>query len=136
MGLDWLLKAGSFLGGLAVESVHHAGFAKNSVDRRGTDSHHISVQHHERQSPVAFQRISAVEVEDRFLLRIFEPEISGDRTVVFVDFAITFFPVKELAAADAQPGHDLLGRDLGPLVPAIDVIHDLVTRVVGNPASG
>ena len=135
MGLDWLLKAGSFLGGLAVESVHHAGFAKNPVNGRGTDGHDIGVQHHERQSTIAFHGISAVEVQDRFLLPIFEPEISRDRTVVFVDFAVTFLPVKELATADTQPGHDLLGGGLGPLVPVIDVIHDLVTRVVGSPAS-
>ena len=76
-----------------------------------------------------------VEVQDRFLLPIFEPEISRDRTVVFVDFAVTFLPVKELATTDAQPGDDLLGGNLGPLVPAIDVIHDLVACVVGNPAS-
>jgi hypothetical protein len=135
MRLHRLMKTGSFLRGLAVESVHHAGLAKNAVNRRGADSHDASIQHHERQPPVAFQGMATVEVQDSFLLPIFEPEISRDRTVVLVDFAVAFFPVKELATADTQPSHDLLGGDLGPLSPVIDVIHDLVTRVMGNPTS-
>jgi hypothetical protein len=135
MRLEGLLKAGSFLRGLTVESIHHAGFAKNAVNRRGTDSHDASIQHHERQPPVAFQGMAAVEVQDRFLLPIFEPEISRDRTVVFVDFAVAFLPVEELAATDAQPSHDLLSGDFASLIPVIDVINDLITSVVGNPAS-
>ena len=48
---------------------------------------------------------------------------------MLVDFAITFLPVKILAAANPEPCNDLLGWDLGSLVPMIDIIDNLVAGI-------
>ncbi len=55
--------------------------------------------------------------------------IPWDCFIVLVDFAITFLPVKILAAANPEPCNDLLGWDLGSLVPMIDIIDNLVAGI-------
>jgi len=41
---------------------------QHAVRARRTHGRHVVVEHHERQSPIAFQRIALVEIEDRLLL--------------------------------------------------------------------
>ena len=61
--------------------------------------------------------------------------IPWNGAIVLVDFAIAFLPVKILTAANPEPCNDLLGWDLGSLVPMIDLIDNLVAGIRGNPAS-
>src|ERR1035441_5258275 len=77
-----------------------------------------------------------MEVDDRLLLPVLQPEIPRNPTVVFVHLAIPFPPAVELAAPDAEPLHEPPGADLGLLRPAPDEIHDLIPRVVRHPDSG
>src|ERR1035437_10452636 len=77
-----------------------------------------------------------MEIDDRLLLPVFQPEIPRNPTVVFVHFAIPFPPAVELTAPDAEPLHEPPGADLGPLRPAPDEIHDLIPRVVRRPHPG
>jgi len=130
-----LMKTGSFLRRFAVPAVHHAGRLEDTIDGRGADSYDVGIQHHEGQAAITFQRILPVEVENRFFFPIFQPPVARHQRVVFVDFSITFFPVVKLAATDAQPVDDRARRNLGSLRPVVDVIDDLVPRVVGNPNS-
>src|SRR5713226_5167922 len=67
------------------------------------NGHDVSVQHHERQSPIAFPGMLLVEADDRLLLPRRELEITGNPTVVFIDAPIAFSPVVELAGPHAQP---------------------------------
>src|SRR5580704_10046740 len=55
--------------------------------------------------------------------------------VVLVDLAEALPPVLVLAAADADPGHEARDRDVGFVGPGADEIHDLVARIVGDPAA-
>jgi hypothetical protein len=61
------------------------------------------IQHHEREPPVTLQRILQMEIDDGLLLLVFQPKVPGNPTVVFVDAAVAFSPIVELAAA--QPNH-------------------------------
>src|SRR5262249_46885715 len=92
------------------------------------DRHDVSIQHHERQPPVALQRVLQVEPDDGLLLPVLQPEIPGNPAVVLVHLAVAFPPVVELAGGDVEPHNEPPGADLGPLRPAPDEIHDLVPR--------
>jgi hypothetical protein len=52
------------------------GPLQHPVDARRADGHHVVVQHHERQSAVAFQRIVSLVIEDRLLLPVFQPMVA------------------------------------------------------------
>src|SRR5580692_8602760 len=91
---------------------------------RRTDGHNVSVEHHERQSPIAFQRVLQMELDDRFFLPRLHPEIAGNPTVVLVDAPIPLPPVIKFAGGHAQPRDETSDADLGLLRPAPDEIHD------------
>ena len=115
---------------------HQSGIAKHAVAAGGADGDDVGVEHHEGESPVAFERVPGMEVEDGFLLPVFEPPIAGDQGVVLVGQAVAGAPVVELAGGESQPGDESPGGDLGTLGPAGDVVDDGVTDVVGNPGPG
>src|SRR5262249_18273154 len=77
-----------------------------------------------------------MEVEDGFFLLGFEPVVTWHPGVVFVDFAIAFFPVVELAFGDVDPRNEAFGRDLGFVGPGLNEVDDLVASVVGSPGAG
>jgi hypothetical protein len=56
------------LGGVPT---HQAGVAEHAVDAGGADRDDVGVQHHERQPPVALERVAGVEVEDRPPIPVF-----------------------------------------------------------------
>src|SRR5438105_4870961 len=102
----------------------------------GADRHDVSVQHHKRQSPIAFQGMFPVEVDDCLLLPRRQPEIAGNPTVVFIDPSVACSPVVELAGSHAQPVDESSGADLGLLRPAPDEIHHEVPHIVRHPHFG
>ena len=102
---------------------------------RSTDRDNISIEHHERLTPVSFEWIGVMKIKDRLSFPIFKPKVTRHFAVVLVDFAVAFSPVVKLALADADPGHDLLDGDFGTVARVIDVIDHRISRVVGNPAS-
>ncbi len=55
--------------------------------------------------------------------------------VVLVDLAEARLPVVELAGADTDPGEDATDGDLGLIGPSPHKIHNLVARIMGDPAS-
>src|SRR5438128_3437373 len=95
-----------------------------------------SVEHHERQPPIAFQPILQMEIDDRFFLPQLQPEIAGNPTVVLVDATVTLPPVVELAGGHAQPMNESSDAALGLLRPAPDEIHNLVPHVMRYPVAG
>ena len=78
----------------------------------------------------------AIKVEDGLLFPLFEPEISGNPTVVLVDAAVAPALGIELARRDAEPLDETLGMDLGLLGPAPHEIDDLVAHVGRRPGFG
>ena len=94
----------------------------------------VGVEHHERQPPVALQRMLAIKVENGLLFPLLEPEIPENPTVVLVDAAVASAPGIELAGRDAEPLDETPGMDPGLLGPAPHEIDDLVgaRRVVSR----
>src|ERR1019366_7604356 len=98
--------------------------------------HHVLIQHHERQPPVAFQRILQMKIDDRLLLPLLQPKVPGNPTVVLVHLAVSIAPVVELAGPDVEPHEEAPGADPGLVGPAPDEIHDLIPHIVRHPDSG
>lgn len=136
MGTKRLLEPRSLERRLGVVPFHQAGGAEHAVNAGGAGRHDIGIKHHEGEATVALQRILLMEIDDGSFFPVFEPPVAGDPAVVFVDLAVAFLPVIELARADSQPGDEAVSGDLGPFRPVADVVDDLVARVVGNPGSG
>src|SRR5260370_18287846 len=74
-----------------------------------------------------------MEIDDGLLFPVLQPKIPGNPTVVFVDAAVAFSPIVELAAAHAQPPYESCGADLTGLRPAPHEIHDLIPHIVRDP---
>ena len=135
VGLQRLHETGSLLGGGIVSVVEPPGRFEDAVDRGRTNGDDIIIEHHERESPVALQRMRVVEVEDGLTFPVFEPEVPRDHGIVLVDLPIAVLPLVELAGSQFEPVEQLFGGQFGTLGPVADVIDDLVSRVVGNPTS-
>ena len=102
----------------------------------GLTATNVGVKHHERQPPIAFQRVLQVEIDDRVFLPRLQPEIAGNPTVVLVDTPVALSPVIELAGRHTQPMNESPDADLGLLRPAPGEIHHFVPHVVRHPAAG
>ena len=76
-----------------------------------------------------------MEIKDGTLLPFFEPVIARNPTVMLIDFAVTLPPLVECPFRDFHPAENLLGGLLGTLLPVVDVIHDGIASLVGNPNS-
>jgi hypothetical protein len=116
--------------------LHQSRVAEHAIDAGGADGDDVGIEHHEGKSPVAFEGMPGVKVEDRRFPPVLQPPIAGDRRVVLVGQAVAGAPVVELAGGDPQPGDELLDGDLGGSGPAGDVVDNGVADVVGNPGRG
>src|SRR2546421_9565717 len=85
---------------------------------RRTTRRNVSVEHHERQPPITFQRILQMELDDCFFLPRLQPEITRNPTVMLVDAPVPLPPVIELAGGHAQPKDEPSDANLGLLRPA------------------
>src|SRR5580692_400020 len=83
---------------------------------RRTDGHPVSVEHHERQSPIAFQRVLQMELDDRFFLPRLHPEIAGNPTVVLVDAPIPLPPVTRDLFLGAPTPPSQINRNVAPIL--------------------
>src|SRR5262245_23202772 len=113
-----------------------AGLLENAVNAGRAASDEVTIQEHEGESAIAFERKLGMEVEDRFFLLGQEPVVAWHPGIVFVDLAIAFLPVMEFALSDVDPGEKAFGRDLRLVGPGPDEVDDLVTCVVGSPGAG
>ncbi len=64
MRLQRLLEARPFQRRFAPPLAQQARPAQHPPDARRADGHDVGVEHHERQPPVALQRMLAIKVED------------------------------------------------------------------------
>src|ERR1700735_5242283 len=134
--LERLFEPRPFARGLALPSRHQSRLLQHSPYARRAHCHHLRIHHHERQSPIAFQRILQMEADDGFLLPWLQPEITRNPTVVLIHFPVARSPVVELAVANAQPLRKSSDVDLGLLRPTSDVIYDLIPHIMRHPALG
>ena len=118
VGDDSRLRFGVLFTG-SLQNHFHAGFFHFLAYFPVNDASRTAIEHHKRKSTVALERISVMEVKNRLLLPSFHPEISRNRAVVLVDFAVAFLPVVELAGSDPNPLDDFPGWRLGTLGPSV-----------------
>src|ERR1022692_3622924 len=103
MRLERLLEAGPLARRFGLPPGQEPCLLQHPPNARRTDCHNISVEHHERQPPITFQRILQMEIDDRFFFPQLQPEITGNPTVVLVDAPVALPPVIELTGGHAQP---------------------------------
>src|SRR6056297_3000216 len=135
MGFQRMLESVSFLRCLVAFSIQSACGLEHAVDRRRSDCHDIIIEHHERQSTVAFEGVLVVKIDDRLLLPVFQPPFPGNFAVVGIYLAVTSLPVVALAGGQLDPSQELTDSDLSSFVPVLGVVDDLVTRIMGHPAT-
>src|SRR5215831_11392404 len=133
MRLQRLFEASSFLGRLLIPLLQQPCLPQHPPYAGRAHRYHVGIQHHKRQPPIALQRILPMEIDDGLLFPLFQPKVPGNPTVVFVDAAVAFSPIVELAIAHAQPLNESSDADLAGIGPASDEIHDLVPHVVRHP---
>src|SRR5271157_4151486 len=134
--LQRLFEPGPFARRLRLPARQQSRLFQHSPYARRTHRHHILIYHHERQSPIAFQKILEVEVDNGFFLPHLQPEISGYPTVVLIHSSIALPPVVKFAHRHPQPMNESSDADLGLLRPAPNEIHHLIPHIVRYPGLG
>ena len=130
-----LHEAGSFLRRREPPAIEPVRLLEHAIDARWADGHHVVVEHHEGQAAISFERMAVVKIDDGPFFPVLQPPVARDLAVVLVGLAVAVLPVVELAGAQAEPAQELPSRKLRALGPMLDVVDDLVARVVGNPGS-
>ena len=69
------------------------------------------IEHHEREPPVAFQRVIVIKSDDGLPFPVLQPEIAGNGGIMLVGFAVPVDPGVKLALADRKPVDEPLDRD-------------------------
>ena len=131
-----LNESGSLLAWVLVPLIQQACLRKNAPGARGAYRNDVPIQHHEREPPVAFQRVIVIETDDGLAFPFFQPEIARNGGIVLIGLAVPVDPRVELALADGKPVHEPLHRDIGPSGPGPGEINDGVSRIMGNPDAG
>ena len=106
---------------------------EDAVDRGGTASDDVGIDHHEGQSSVTFERIGAGEGANALFFVVGEPMVAGDAGIVFIDFAEALCPVVVFAGGDGDPANEAMSRELGFVAPFADEVDDLIADVMGRP---
>ena len=133
MWLQGLHEAGAFLGDVGRLPGQQSGLFKDAIDAGRAASDDVGIEHHEGHATITFQRVRAGEVADAGDLIVGEPVVARHPGVVLIDLAEVRAPVLVLAAADADPRHEMRDGDVGFVGPRPDDIDDRVARVVRHP---
>jgi hypothetical protein len=119
-----------------VPLIQKPGLRKNAPGAGGAYGNDILIEHHEREPPVAFQRVIVIKSDDGLPFPVLQPEIAGDGGIMLVGFAVPVDPSVKLALAYRQPADELLDRDTGLPVPCPGKVNNGVSRIMGNPDAG
>lgn len=102
MDSERLNKARAFLGGFGVPAAQQLGLAQDTINAAGAHCNHVMVEHHERQPPIALQRVFEIKIDNRLVLPALKPEVSRNQGVVLVEFAVALQPVCNTCSAQSQ----------------------------------
>ena len=133
MGPKRLLETVTLARSLGIPALQEPGGFEYPIGAGGRDGHHITIQHHEGQPAIAFQRELMMEADNGHLFPRLQPMIARHQSVVLVGFAVTITPRVKLAPAQIDPANQLQGTDFGPFRPVCNEIHDRVANVVRHP---
>jgi len=76
-----------------------------------------------------------VEVNNGIAFPIFEPMVSGDRSVVLVFLAVVSTPFVERRFIQSDPAEKLLVGRFGSAFPVVDIVDYGVANIVRNPTA-
>jgi hypothetical protein len=93
VGCERLHKTAAFERGLRLPGVEQASALEDAISARRAHRHDVAIKHHEGQPAIALQREFVVELDDRILLPLLEPVITGNEHIVFVGFAVAISPL-------------------------------------------
>jgi hypothetical protein len=65
VGLQWLLEAVALLAGFVRPTAQPPGMAEHAEHAGRAHGHYVGIRHHVSQTPVPFQRIERLKIEDR-----------------------------------------------------------------------
>src|SRR5437773_4165607 len=100
VGTQRLHESGPLLGSGELSPVQPPRSLQYAIHGGWADGHHVIVEHHEGEPPVAFQRVAIVVVENRLLLPVLEPPVAWHLPIVFVGLSVAVLPVVELAGGE------------------------------------
>src|SRR5205807_6069695 len=86
-GCKRLHEAGAFFAGRRRLPGQESCALENAIDAGRAAGHLVSIEHHEGQPPVAFERMPTRESSDALFLVLGEPMIARQPSVVLIDFA-------------------------------------------------
>lgn len=133
MRFEGLHKACTFFGCFTVPAAEQFSSTQDTINATGADGNNISIEHHEGQSAIAFQRMLEIEIDNGLLLPIFQPEVAGNQSVVFIDLAISALPVVILTGRNTQPSDKMRHCDAGAFGPAFNEIDHGIANIVRYP---
>lgn len=135
MGLKRLHEAFAFFRGGRVAPSDQTGGLEHTVGCRWTDCGNVLVEHHERQPPIAFQRVLFGIFHDGGPLLRIDPMVTGNQGVVFVRLAVAVFPLVEFPGGESEPTQHQDQCQPGQQPVVLDEVDDLVPQVMRDPVS-
>ena len=84
MGLKRLNETAPLFGGFTIPAPDQICRTQNTINAAGTDCNNILVEHHKGQTPIPFQPMVEVEVNNSPLLTVLQPKI--DKATSFLIF--------------------------------------------------
>jgi hypothetical protein len=131
-----LLKACSLFARLFVPSIQKPCPRKNPPGARRAYRNYIAVEHHKSKPSISFQRIIHTELYNGLSLPLFQPKITGNRRIMFVNLSVPIYPCIKLALADLKPLDKAIEGNIGLLIPVQGEINYGVACIMGNPDAG
>jgi hypothetical protein len=129
-------KACALFADFLVPLIQKPGLRKNTPGAGRAYSNDILVQHHEREPPVAFQRVIVIKSDDGLPFPVFQPEIPRNGGIMLIGFAVPIDPCMKFALADRKPADEPLDRNAGFIVPGPGKVNYGVSGIMGNPDAG
>ena len=134
MRSERLDEAGALARGLSGGVADEPGGLEHAVSRGRADGGDIAIEHRESEAAVAFEGMSAGEVDDGGPFVGSRPVVAGHVGVVLVGLAVALGPSVELAGGEMQPSQEPSRGQLGQLADASQPVDDEVAQVVRRPA--
>src|SRR5215467_4116 len=97
MRLQWLLEPTALARGFLLPARQQSSSLQHPPNTGRAHRHYIGIQHHESQSSIPLQGMLPMELDNRSLLPVFQPEIPRNPAIVLIHPPIPLPPIVELA---------------------------------------
>ena len=77
-----------------------------------------------------------MEIDNRLLFPLFEPEVAGYQAIMFIYLAVAVLPAVILARRNAQPLDKSRHSDTALLSPVVNNVDHGIANIMGDPGRG